>query len=332
MYAKVRQYRVEVQKETIKAFKEFGYTHAETKKFIALDSPEIAAEIKKAKFYKNASSLARKVVAEKQETPTIEVVNLDCLLEALRLKKLGFNPILLNMASNTSVGGGYKSGAGAQEENLFRRTNLFEYHEPKKNEWYPIPEFGGIYCPNATVIRSSEADKYSFLEVPEKMSFVAVSALRRPKIISNPSGGHTMHPEAKDTTRKKIQAILNIGLENGHDCIILSAFGCGAFRNPPSIIAQLFYEVISEEYAGGGKNLPRTYRHISFAIIDDQNANKKHNVEGNYVPFQRRFANGIVDESHSNMHNETQTTKEGRHSTSSHSNYEKKKDEAIRKE
>ncbi|CAG8725544.1 7612_t:CDS:2, partial [Scutellospora calospora] len=108
----------------------------------------------------------------------------------------------------------YMSGAGAQEENLFRRTNLFEYHEPKKNEWYPIPEFGGIYCPNATVIRSSEADQYSFLEVPETMSFVAVSALRRPKITRDPSGKYTMHPEAKAKTSKKIKAILNIGLDN----------------------------------------------------------------------------------------------------------------------
>jgi hypothetical protein len=67
---------------------------------------------------------------------------------------------------------GYKNGAGAQEENLFRRTNLFQYHEPNKKSWYPIPEIGGIYCPNATVIRSSEQALYEFLEVPETMSFV----------------------------------------------------------------------------------------------------------------------------------------------------------------
>lgn len=67
---------------------------------------------------------------------------------------------------------GYKNGAGAQEENLFRRTNLFQYHESNKKDWYPIPEIGGIYCPNATIIRSSEQDQYEFLEVPEMMSFV----------------------------------------------------------------------------------------------------------------------------------------------------------------
>ncbi|CAG8631089.1 13540_t:CDS:2 [Cetraspora pellucida] len=309
-YSKMRQFRVAVQKETIKAFKELGYNHEEAKKFVTLDGPKIAAETEKAKFYKDASVLVREVVAEKQETPIIEVVNMDCLLEALRLKSHGFNPIVLNMASSTSVG-------GAQEENLFRRTNLFEYHERKKNEWYPIPEYGGIYCPNATVIRSSEADKYSFLEVPETMSFVAVSALRRPKIISDSSGGHTLHSEAKAKTHKKIRAILNIGLENG------------AYRNPPDVIAQLFYEVISAEYAGGGENLPRTYRHISFAIIDDHNANKKHNTEGNYIPFYRRFAKGIIVESHSYTQDETHTSKEGCR-PSLHSDNEEKKDEMTK--
>jgi len=58
-------------------------------------------------------------------------------------------------------------------------------------------------------------------------------------------------------------------------------------------MAQLFYEVISTEYAGGGENLPKTYRHISFAIFDDHNSNKKHNPEGNLLPFQDRFANGL---------------------------------------
>jgi hypothetical protein len=60
-------------------------------------------------------------------------------------------------------------------------------------------------------------------------------------------------------------------------------------------MAQLFYEVISTEYAGGGENLPRTYRHISFAIIDDHNSNKEHNPEGNFLPFQNIFAAGLDD-------------------------------------
>ncbi|CAB4484245.1 hypothetical protein RhiirA1_533592 [Rhizophagus irregularis] len=287
--------RVAVQKETITAFSTYKYFHSPTNKFNHLDAKDIKEEIAKAKFYKNGSILSREIVTENQEKPVVKVVNNDCLIEALELKKKGYRPLVLNMASATSVGGGYKNGAGAQEENLFRRTNLFQYHESNKKDWYPIPEIGGIYCPNATIIRSSEQDQYEFLEVPEMMSFVAVAAMRSPRLVKNHSGEFALVPEAKKLTQRKIQAILNIGLDNGHDAIVLSAFGCGAYRNPPSIMAQLFYEVISTEYAGGGVNLPKTYRHISFAIIDDHNSNKEHNPEGNFLPFQNKFANGLDD-------------------------------------
>lgn len=36
-------------------------------------------------------------------------------------------------------------------------------------------------------------------------------------------------PKFADKTKRKIRVILAIGLENGHDSLVLSAFGCGAF-------------------------------------------------------------------------------------------------------
>jgi len=85
-------------------------------------------------------------------------------------------------------------------------------------------------------------------------------------------------PKFADKTKRKIRVILAIGLENGHDSLVLSAFGCGAFciisfalvgrgrrlkypspGNPPGHIAQLFKEVITQEFNG-------CYKHITFAI------------------------------------------------------------------
>ena len=53
----------------------------------------------------------------------------------------------------------------------------------------------------------------------------------------------------------------------GHETLVLSAWGCGAFGNPPEEIARLFMEELSR---------PRVYRRLRkvvFAILDDDRTN-----------------------------------------------------------
>lgn len=178
------------------------------------------------------------------------------------------------------AGGGYLSGAGAQEENLFRRTNYVQHLADPDNEFdperkwsYRLPEFSCVYSTNVFVIRAAEAEGYAFLCKPIAMSFVALSAYCSPALTKDKQ---RLIPQVAENTKRKIRCMLATGLYHDHDSLVLSALGCGAFRNPPRHMAELFKEVLEED------EFANKYKHISFAIIDDHNARR----EGNYQPFK----------------------------------------------
>ena len=95
-------------------------------------------------------------------TPVM-IINGDCIATGLWLQSKGLRTAVLNMASASHPGGGYIAGKGAQEENLHRRTNLFQclqdpYRTQTARSWeYPLPEFGGVFSPDVTVLRHPES-------------------------------------------------------------------------------------------------------------------------------------------------------------------------------
>ncbi|MFK7904463.1 MAG: TIGR02452 family protein [Chitinophagales bacterium] len=226
----------------------------------------------------------------------VSVINADCLETAQMIALAGYNPVVLNMANGENPGGGVMRGAGAQEENIFRRSNLFrslyqfvnygmkEYGTPRDpNDSYPLNEAtGGIYSPNITIFRGSEHNGYCLLPKPYKLAFVTVPAIYSPKL-SYKDGIYRITETFATLTKIKIRTILRIAILNGHDSAILSAFGCGAFQNPPNHMAELFQEVLEE------LEFKNKLKIIVFAIIDDHNAWKKHNPQGNVLPFLKVF-------------------------------------------
>ena len=217
---------------------------------------------------------------------------MDCLYDAKLLIGEGLHPAVLNMASFSTPGGGVEKGSAAQEESIFRRTNIFmslyqfhevgtNYHIPQREERYPLEmHYGGIYTPNVTVFRKSEDENCRIMDDPFKIDVITLPAVRKPTVDETGDVADWV----KDVLRGKIKQIFDIALENGNDSIVLSAFGCGAYGTPPKIVAKLFHEVIeSEEY----KNL---FKEIVFAIINLPSTNGAHNPEGNFKPFKREFS------------------------------------------
>lgn len=136
-----------------------------------------------------------------------------------------FNPLVLNMASRSHPGGGFLAGAGAQEENLHRRSSLVHcLLDPWKlsgrsDEIYPIPEFGGLYSPDVPVFRGSEAAGYPFLPRPVLLSFVSAAAFSNPPLSDGPDGEPVLTGKVESDTRRKIRAIFSIGAEQGRSAL-----------------------------------------------------------------------------------------------------------------
>ena len=226
------------------------------------------------------------------DEPTIvEVQDIDCLYAGAQLKDKGYNPAILNMASRRNPGGGVVTGAGAQEETIFRRTNLFrslyqfapyaeQYGIKRSQHQYPLDRnYGGVYTPDAIYFRESEQRGYSLLEKPVRLSFITVAGMNRPDLTTDGMiANHHVEP-----IKNKIRTIYRIGLMHGHDSLVLGALGCGAFKNPPRHVARLFHEIMNEP------EFKDRYRRIVFAILEDHNSCKNHNPVGNFKPFAEEF-------------------------------------------
>ena len=123
--------------------------------------------------------------------------------------------------------------------------------------------FGGVYSHGVTIFHNTEANGYALLETPWKVNFVAVAANNIRRYMN---GRTTIPDKFIPSTLSLIRTILRIAYNNGQRRLVLGAFGCGAFANPPGHMAQLFKQVFEEpEFQG-------LFREIHFAIIEDHNS------------------------------------------------------------
>ena len=277
--------RVEIYQETIAVVKRGSYMVGDA----CVELPESASMMAQSVFYQDPGV----VDVPKQASPTmIEVVDSDSLLAGKALLEEGYHPAVLNFANRQTPGGGVMRGAGAQEENIFRRSNLFmslyQYHFHginlgirQSSEQYPMDRnTGGAYSPDVTVFRGLETDGYPFLEHPYQLGIVTVAAMNRPEL----KNAYRIADHLVEPIRRKIRTIFRIALKHGHDAIVLGAWGCGAFKNPPQHIAKLFHEVLEEE------EFVNRFKKVVFAIVDRKNIDIRDGKIGNMIPFQEEFS------------------------------------------
>lgn len=217
---------------------------------------EIAQSKENTRLYKDVRTLEVKL-PEPTETK-VEVRSQDTLEAAWAEVEQGFSPLVLNMASDRRPGGGYKKGSMAQEEELFRRTSLALSLEHNPALPYPLQLYNTIYTPKVLVFRSTASENYGVYKWNNCcwVDIISVAALRNPKLIN----GSTYTNQDLNIMSEKIRGIFKVGIDQGHDCLLLSALGCGAFYNPPEQVASIFKKVM-KEFEG-------SFKKVVFSILD----------------------------------------------------------------
>ena len=202
--------------------------------------------------------------ADKSEKAKVIVSGKRSLEAAESYAKQGKKVCVLNFASATNPGGGVVNGSSAQEECLCRCTTLYpclntdamwsDFYKPHRKANNPLYNNDCIYTPAVCVFKSDT----NFPEALAKEDWWNVNILTcaAPNLRERPS--NAMNPHAGDKAAKitpaeleklltkRIRRIFEIAAANGNEVLILGAFGCGAFRNPPEIVAKVFGTVMQD--------------------------------------------------------------------------------------
>ena len=205
--------------------------------------------------YEVAGGRAGKVVVSGKRT-----------LEASEIyAKRGKRVCVLNFASATNPGGGVIHGSSAQEEAICRCSTLYpclntrkmwnEFYTPHRNADNPLYNDDCIFTPDVKVFKSD----INFPELlPETewwdvdvITCAAPNLRRIPSNRMNPNAGSRKaditYEELRALHTTRIQRIFEVAIANGAEVLILGAFGCGAFCNPPELVAEVFAK-FTEKY------------------------------------------------------------------------------------
>lgn len=170
---------------------------------------------------------------------------------------------VLNFANAYNPGGGVASGVMAQEECLCRSSNLYlsltlpylmrNYYRHNSRAVGYMGTDAVIYSPDVTVFKSDDA-----LPVPLPEPF-SVDVLTCAAPYNEPKKAFA-ESKLSGVFEARIRNIAEVAAARDADTLILGAFGCGAFMNPPEMVARAFRRVLVE------KEYRRYFRRVIFAI------------------------------------------------------------------
>ena len=205
-----------------------------------------------------SDSISREYVVyqeDKIELPSLEanknmklIVSKERTYEAAEKYK-GQKICCLDFANNHSVGGG-PWHAGAQEESMCRTSTLYPCLYAKKSEFYnkhsqefeegKIDSMGSddlIYIPDVVVFKTD----VSIPELKDEGGWFKTNVIAAAAPVLGWSYDESQYRKIMEA---RIKRILDVAAKEKNQVLILGAFGCGAFHNPPEVVADIFAQLI----------------------------------------------------------------------------------------
>ncbi len=233
-------------------------------------------ETKQNSFYHPADDYPELPEARYEGVSTVSVTGHKSFEAVKELRKVYKNERIgvLNFASAIQPGGGVQEGCTAQEESLCRCSTLFPaldrryfwqvYYNQSRKRCDSRNTDDVIYTPDIVIFKTDDAypvmmEKEDWLKAD--VYTCAAPDLRYPSL--HISGFTENSAEVSDEAvyrlhLQRARHILHIAAYHQTDVLVLGAFGCGAFENPPETVAAAYRDALKE--------YEKYFRHIEFAI------------------------------------------------------------------
>ena len=160
------------------------------------------------------------------------------------------------------------------------------FYGPHRAMNNPLYNDDCIFTPDVAVFKSDinfpEPLKETQWWNVDVITCAAPNLREKPSNRMNPNAGtkkaNVTNKELRELLSKRIERIFQVAISNQAEVLILGAFGCGAFCNPPRIVAEVFAE-FTQKYC-------RYFNTIEYAVFHTER--EKENYEA-FKHTMRKF-------------------------------------------
>lgn len=175
---------------------------------------------------------------------------------------------VLNFADALTAGGLVLQGETTQEEGLCRCSNLYESLISCKDSYYEYNRMRmnhGVYTD--TIIYTKDALFFKNDHVYEPITPRYIDVISCP----SPSCRFKHKSDARNVFINRIIGIMNVANINDVDCLVLGAWGCGAFGQDAFLVGECFGSVLRRTHYF--KTVIFAIKHVNNGLDDNNYSN-----------------------------------------------------------